>query len=72
MANFTDLKKEIAQTIKNNGRNEITGNLLQRQLHYIIDSVDNVFSTEIRGINTKLDGLNNIKIQFYGEIEVNE
>lgn len=39
MANYTNLKNAIAQVIKTNGNEEITGNVMQTTLRTIVDSV---------------------------------
>lgn len=49
MALWTQLKAAIALVIKKNGNGEITGNLLQAQLH---DMIDNVGNYQFKGIAT--------------------
>ncbi len=51
MANFATLKAAIAAAIKQNGNNEITGNLLQQQLLAMVDSLG-VAGFQFKGVAT--------------------
>lgn len=50
MANYTDLKAAIANVIKQNGKNEITGNLLQQTLFSMVNALG--LGQQFRGMAT--------------------